>query len=119
MVSISLPRLRPAAFAIAPPHPVSDRDLVRLVCALRIVLPDVGIALSTRERAELRDRLVPLGVTHMSAGSRTEPGGYSAPDAAERQFAIEDERTPEEIARAVQGKGYDPVWKDWEVALHG
>jgi 2-iminoacetate synthase len=119
MVSISLPRLRPAAFAIEPPHPVSDRDLVRMVCALRLLLPDVGISLSTRERSALRDQLVPLGVTHMSAGSRTEPGGYSAPDAAERQFAIFDERTPEEIACAVREKGYDPVWKDWEVALHG
>jgi 2-iminoacetate synthase len=118
-VSVSLPRLRPAAFAIAPPHPVADRDLVRLVCALRIFQPDVGISLSTRERPELRDRLIALGVTHMSAGSRTEPGGYSAPAAAERQFVVEDERSPQEIARVVEEKGYDPVWKDWEVALHG
>ena len=118
-VSISLPRLRPAAHAIAPPHPVSDRELVRMVCAFRLFLPDVGITLSTRERAEFRDHLVPLGVTQMSAGLRTEPGGYSAPDATEKQFEIEDVRSPEEVVRAIRERGYDPVWKDWEVALHG
>ncbi len=118
-VSISLPRLRPAAFSIAPPHPVSDRDLVRLVCAFRVFLPDVGISLSTRESPELRDHLVPLGVTQMSAGSRTEPGGYSAPETAEKQFEIEDARPVEQVVRAVREKGYDPVWKDWESALHG
>lgn len=119
MVSISLPRLRPAAFAIAPAHPVSDRDFVRLVCALRMFVPDAGITLSTRESARLRDGVIPLGVTSMSAGSRTEPGGYSAPSVAEKQFEIADLRTPQEVFCAVRDQGYDPVWKDWEVALHG
>jgi 2-iminoacetate synthase len=119
MVSISLPRLRPAAFAIGPTHPVSDRDFVRLVCALRMFAPDAGITLSTRESAGLRDGVMSLGVTSMSAGSRTEPGGYSAPSAAEKQFEIADLRTPQEVFRAVRDRGYDPVWKDWEVALHG
>jgi 2-iminoacetate synthase len=118
MVSVSLPRLRPAAFAIEALHPVSDRDFVRLVCALRMFLPDAGITLSTRESPRLRDGVMGLGVTSMSAGSRTEPGGYSAPG-AERQFEIADLRSPEEVCRAVREQGYDPVWKDWEVALHG
>jgi 2-iminoacetate synthase len=119
LVSISLPRLRPAAFSIAPEHPVSDRDFVRMICAFRMFLPDVGITLSTREPAGLRDGVIPLGVTQLSAGSRTEPGGYSTPAAAEQQFEIADTRGPEEVFRAVRDLGYDPVWKDWEAVLHG
>lgn len=118
-VSVSLPRLRPAAFAIAPPHPVSDRDLVRVIGALRLFLPDVGITISTRESASLRDHLIPLGITHMSAGSRTEPGGYTIPHGAEEQFSIEDTRSPAEVESAIRERGYDPVWKDWETCLHG
>ncbi|HVH07023.1 MAG TPA: radical SAM protein, partial [Myxococcota bacterium] len=117
-LTVSLPRLRPAAGDYAPAHPVSDRDLVQLLVALRLALPDVGIAISTRESPTLRDRLVPLGVTQMSAGSRTEPGGYSHPREAEPQFEVEDTRTPEEVAAAIARLGYDPVWKDWEEALH-
>jgi 2-iminoacetate synthase len=117
-LTVSLPRLRPAAGDYAPAHPVSDRDLVQLLVALRLALPDVGIAISTREPPALRDRLVPLGVTQMSAGSRTEPGGYSHPREAEPQFEVEDARTPEEVAAAIARLGYDPVWKDWEEALH-
>ena len=97
---------------------MSDRDLVQLLVALRLALPDVGIAISTRESPALRDRLVPLGVTQMSAGSRTEPGGYSHPREAEPQFEVEDARTPDEVAAAIARLGYDPVWKDWEETLH-
>ena len=82
-------------------------------------LPDAGITLSTRESARLRDGVIPLGVTSMSAGSRTEPGGYSTPSAAEKQFEIADHRSSEEVFRAIRDQGYDPVWKDWEVVLHG
>ena len=74
-----LPRLRPAAGGFEPADPVGDRDFVQLLCALRLVLPDVGITMSTREPPELRDALLRLGVTHMSAGSHTEPGGYAGP----------------------------------------
>jgi 2-iminoacetate synthase len=117
-VSVSFPRLREAAFAEDPPRPVGDPELARMVCAFRIFLPDVGIVLSTRERAEFRDGMIRLGVTQVSAGSRTEPGGYSAPDESEKQFAIEDSRSAGEVARAIRASGYDPVWKDWEAALH-
>jgi 2-iminoacetate synthase len=118
-VTVSFPRLREAAFAIAPPRPVSDRELARIVCAFRLFLPDVGIVLSTRESATFRDNILPLGITQMSAGSRTEPGGYTHPEETERQFAVEDLRSPEEVSHALREQGYDPVWKDWEVALHG
>ncbi len=91
-------------------------SFVQLLCALRIVLPDVGISLSTREPAGLRDALVPLGVTTMSAGSHTEPGGYATDSDAEPQFEISDTRSPAEVAAALRAAGYDPVWKDWQRA---
>ena len=87
---------------------------MQLLCALRIALPDVGITLSTREPAPLRDGLVRLGVTSMSAGSHTEPGGYAEVSDAEPQFEISDTRSPAEVAAALRAAGLDPVWKDWQ-----
>ena len=113
-VTVSLPRLRPAAGDYEPAVAVTDREFVHLVCALRLGLPDVGISVSTREAGWLRDGLVPLGVTLMSAGSHTEPGGYAAPSEAEPQFEISDDRSPDEVAAALRALGYDPVWKDWQ-----
>jgi 2-iminoacetate synthase len=115
-VSVALPRLKPAAGGYEPTDPVDDRSLVQLLCALRIALPDVGVTLSTREPAALRDALVPLGVTSMSAGSHTEPGGYAEESEAEPQFEISDTRTPAEVAAALRAAGFDPVWKDWQRA---
>jgi 2-iminoacetate synthase len=76
-LTISLPRLRPCAGEFQPLTHMTDRDLAQLVCALRLMFPDVGLTLSTREPAKLRDGLIPLGITMMSAGSHTEPGGYT------------------------------------------
>ena len=111
-VTISLPRLRPAAGGFEPREPVSDREFVQLLCALRLLMPDVGISLSTREAPAFRDALVRLGVTQVSAGSHTEPGGYAAPSDAEPQFEISDTRSPAEVAAVLRGAGYDPVWMD-------
>lgn len=138
-LTVSLPRLRPAAGEWEPRFPISDREFVQLVCALRIVFPQVGLVLSTREPAELRDALLPLGITMMSAGSHTEPGGYTgqgkaalhqtvrgkivAPDvieagaAAAEQFSIADHRSPREIAALLRARGFEPVWKDWDAAI--
>jgi 2-iminoacetate synthase len=91
---------------------VSDRELVQLLCALRLFLPDLGLSLSTREAPELRDALLQLGVTQMSAGSHTEPGGYTGPSEAEPQFEVSDTRSPVEVAARVREAGYDPVWID-------
>jgi 2-iminoacetate synthase len=113
-VNVSFPRINPAAGGFAPAHPVSDAQLVQLICAMRIALPHAGIVLSTRESALLRDRLVALGITHMSAGSSTEPGGYGEPGSAGEQFHLEDGRTPDQVARRLLELGYDPVFKDWE-----
>lgn len=136
--TISFPRLRPAAGGFQPTHPVSDRDFVQMICAFRIHFPHVGIVLSTREPAALRDAIVPLGVTVMSAGSHTEPGGYTGvghdnlhltvrgramacdtpEDAlATEQFATSDQRTPGEVAARLRELGLDPVWKDWDQAI--
>ncbi|MDQ7781775.1 MAG: 2-iminoacetate synthase ThiH [Desulfomonilaceae bacterium] len=116
-IAVSFPRLRPAAGGYIPEHPASDRAMVHLMCALRIYLPDAGLVLSTREPAQLRDNLIPLGVTHMSAGSRTSPGGYASPRDAEGQFEINDTRSTREVARKITALGYEPLWKDWDAAF--
>jgi 2-iminoacetate synthase len=139
-INVSLPRLRPAAGGFRPLFTISDRELAQLVCALRLTFPQVGIVLSTRERAPLRDALASMGVTTMSAGSHTEPGGYTrkggdhlhhtirgriiAPEfengedqLATGQFEISDERSPAEIAAVLRRHGLEPVWKDWDQAL--
>src|SRR4029077_8556020 len=115
-ITVSLPRLRPAAGGFHPSHPLPDREFVQLLCALRITFPQIGIVLSTREPAALRDAIAPLGITMMSAGSHTEPGGYTGQgkqnlhhttrgrqiaavgEHAEGQFAISDERSPHAVA---------------------
>jgi len=118
-VSISFPRLRPAAGSFQPPHPVSDLNFVQLLTALRLFLPDTGFTLSTREPADFRDNLIMLGITSMSAGSKTDPGGYTHPqgNGAEAQFEIADHRDPETVAEVIRQKGYEPVWKDWDEAF--
>jgi 2-iminoacetate synthase len=139
-ITVSLPRLRPAAGEFQPQFSMTDRELAQLICAFRIAFPQVGIVLSTRETAALRDRLVSLGVTMMSAGSHTEPGGYTrqgvddlhltvrgriiAPEfqdgmdeIAAGQFEISDERSPAEVAELLRRCGLEPVWKDWDQAL--
>jgi 2-iminoacetate synthase len=146
-LTLSLPRLRPHAGEFQPLTKMTDRELTQLICALRLLFPDVGLVLSTREGPRLRDGLIPLGITMISAGSHTEPGGYtgagkekihrtergrqvalsaddpghtSAPacaTAATGQFDISDSRSVGEVAAMVRGLGYEPVWKDWDAAL--
>ncbi len=145
-ITISLPRLRPCAGEFQPLTHISDRELVQLVCAFRLTFPDVGLVLSTREPAKLRDGLFPLGITLISAGSHTEPGGYTGAGKekihqtvrgriveagssewatptnghatnATGQFNIADERSADEVAKLIQSLGYEPVWKDWDAAL--
>lgn len=116
-VSVSFPRLRPAAGGFDPPFPVSDAHMVQLMCALRLWMPDAGLVLSTREPAELRDNLLPLGVTQMSAGSKTAPGGYATKENVEGQFEICDLRSPKEVSDMITAHGYEPVWKDWDAGF--
>lgn len=116
-ITISFPRLRPAAGGFQPPQLVTDRNLVQMLTALRLFLPDVGFTLSTRESSVLRDHLIPLGITSMSAGSRTEPGGYTHGNEAGAQFEVADDRSPAAVAEVIRRKGYEPVWKDWDAAF--
>jgi len=117
-VAVSFPRLRTAPPRFDIPAPVGDTDLVQLLLALRLFLPECGFTLSTRESASFRDALFPLGVTMMSAGSSTRPGGYaSCGDETLEQFEVRDSRTPEEVVAAIRAAGYDPVWKDFDSAF--
>jgi 2-iminoacetate synthase len=117
--SISFPRLRPHAGADIAVTPYGERELVQTACALRLLSPEAELSLSTREAAAFRDRAFRLGFTTMSAGSRTNPGGYaSAPDSLE-QFAIDDARSPAEVAAFLRSQDYEPVWKDWDPTYDG
>lgn len=111
--SMSFPRLRPCAGEIPPEVSLEDRDLVQLICAFRIFNHELEISISTRESSELRDHLLPLGVTTMSAGSKTNPGGYGEDESLE-QFEISDSRSVSEVSLQLQQSGYDVVWKDWD-----
>ena len=143
-LTVSFPRLRPCAGEFVPRHTLPDREFVQLVTAMRIAFPHVGIVLSTREPAPLRDALLPLGVTMMSAGSHTEPGGYTGEgkddlhltvrgrreelpaikgdgcnhdQTATGQFAIADTRSAGEIAGLLRSRGFEAVWKDWDQGI--
>jgi 2-iminoacetate synthase len=111
-VTVALPRIKPSASGFQPRVPVGDAEFVQALCALRLYEPEAGIVLSTREPAALRDGLVRIAVTHMSAGSSTEPGGYSHPGEATEQFAISDERSPADVAAMLAAAGYEPVFRD-------
>jgi len=114
-VSLSFPRLRPHLGNFMPEFPVDDRSFVQIIVASRLFLPRVGITVSTREKAEFRDHLPPLGVTKMSAWSSTEVGGRLNPHKTPPQFEISDERKVEEIKVSLYGRGYQPVFKDWHM----
>ncbi len=117
-VSISFPRFRHAAGEFTPPHSISDRNLVQILTALRLFLPDAGMVLSTRESVEFRNHVIPLGITRISAGSKTTPGGYAEAVEAEPQFEVQDTRSLTEMTDTVVQLGFDPVCKDWDPAYH-
>jgi len=112
-VSISIPRMRPHVGEFKQIEVVTDENLVQIVLAIRNFLPRVGITLSTRENSDLRDNMLPLGITKMSAGSTTAVGGHTIPEEESLQFNISDDRDVEEIRAMLRSKGYQPVFKDW------
>ncbi|MFH1615360.1 MAG: 2-iminoacetate synthase ThiH [Planctomycetota bacterium] len=117
-ISFSFPRLRPA-FEVTDSqlyHLPSDKNLVQMIMAIRLCFADAGLVLSTRERAQLRDHLIKLGITKLSAGSKTSPGGYSGHSTATEQFVIDDNRNPAQVAAMIKQAGFEPVWKDWDRA---
>ena len=112
--SVNFPRMRPSESGFKPKSIISDAKLAQLTFAFRLFDHDVDISYSTREAALFRDNMATLGVTSMSAGSRTEPGGYSHPAGELEQFEVCDSRTPREVEDAVRRVGYQPVYKDWD-----
>ena len=112
--SMSFPRLRPCEGEIDPVVSLNDREMVQLLCAFRIFSHELEISISTREKPEFRENLLPLGVTNMSAGSKTNPGGDGTEHGTLEQFEVSDQRSPNEICEMLRRKGYDPVWKDWD-----
>lgn len=141
--TVAFPRMRPYAgnyeYQPDPDLYLPDKAFVRLIAIFRLLFPQVGIVVSTREPAPLRDAIATLGVTHMSAGAKTEPGGYtgagsddlhltvkgrrvelaekSGCEKATEQFQIHDTRSPAEVAAMLRSQNLDPVWKDWDESL--
>ena len=115
--SISFPRLRPFSGGLEPKVEMNERELVQLICAYRLFNQEVELSLSTRESEKFRDHTFKLGITTISAGSKTDPGGYANPKENLEQFEISDERSPQEIAEVLKSQGYEPVWKDWDKAF--
>jgi len=119
--SVSFPRLRPIELAGSDEtvlkeynNYMSDRELVQLICAWRLFNTELEISISTREEEHFRNHLIQLGITSISAGSKTNPGGYIVEPESLEQFEISDERSPAEIASMIRAQGYEPVWKDWD-----
>jgi len=112
--SISFPRLRPAVGFHEPKHPMNDRELIQLICAWRIFNENIELSLSTRESPKFRDHAIKLGITSISAGSKTNPGEYANHFHALEQFEVSDERSPKKVAEMISSQGYEPVWKDWD-----
>ena len=114
--TLSFPRLRPFSGGLEPKVAMNDRELVQLICAYRIFNEEVELSISTRETETFRDNVIKLGITSMSAGSKTNPGGYEVEPQSLEQFEISDERSPARIVQILQEQGYEAVWKDWEAA---
>lgn len=115
--SVSFPRIRPCEGGVTPTSLLTDKQLLQLICVFRLWSPQVDLSLSTRESATFRDRVLPFGITSMSAGSKTEPGGYAAPEQALAQFSTADERTPSHVTSALKRAGFEPVFQDWQRAF--
>ena len=112
--SIAFPRIRPAEGVDISGYHINDKELVQLLCAYRLLNEEVEISISTRETDIFRNNIMKLGTTTMSAGSKTNPGGYSVDEGSLEQFEISDDRSPAEVAAAITENGYEAVWKDWD-----
>lgn len=115
--SISFPRIRPAEGVTIGNSIISDKELLQLICAYRIFNPDVEISVSTRETEAFRNNIIKLGATSISAGSKTNPGGYAVDPQSLEQFEIDDTRSPVEFIKVISAQGYEPVFKDWDKAF--
>ena len=110
--SLSFPRLRPCIGGFQPQHPITDRQMLQLICAYRLFDPQVELSISTRESPAFRDFLMQVGITTMSAGSKTQPGGYAEDNTELEQFAISDERSPAQVVSVIKKQGMEAVWQE-------
>jgi len=117
--AISFPRLRPCAGGIDLKSNMTDRELVQLICAYRLLNEELELSMSTRESESFRNNVIPLGITSISADSKTDPGGYANPQVNLEQFEIDDKRSTETYIDVIKKQGYEPVFKDWDKALMG
>lgn len=115
--SISFPRLRPHQGEVEPKVEMKDADLVQLICAYRLLDENVELSMSTRETEVFRNNIINLGITSISAESKTNPGGYTVAPESLEQFEISDERNTQEIKEMIEKQGYEVVWKDWDTSL--
>ncbi|MCI5056639.1 MAG: 2-iminoacetate synthase ThiH [Flavobacteriales bacterium] len=115
--SVSFPRLRPCAGMNAVGEMMTDRQLVQLICAFRLFNQELELSMSTRESENFRNNIINLGITSISADSKTDPGGYSSPSKNLEQFEIDDKRSTKHFVEIIKGAGYEPVWKDWDSIL--
>lgn len=115
--SINFPRMCPSESGFQPNVVITDRELAQTTFAFRIFDHEVDISFSTREKPEFRDNMLGLGVTSMSAGSETEPGGYATSPEALEQFEVTDSRRPCDVTASIKAHGFDPVWKDWDAVF--
>jgi 2-iminoacetate synthase len=113
--SISFPRIRPHIGEFEPNFPVSDKEFAQLIWAFRLFDEDIEMALTTRESIDFRNNMLALGITSMSAGSKTDPGGYATHINELEQFSINDNRSAAELVKEIQNQNYQPIWKDWEI----
>jgi 2-iminoacetate synthase len=113
--SVSFPRLRTVKSETLASCDVDDAQFVRIIALTRLLFPRLGINLSTREEPKLRDHLLNIGITRMSAGSNTSVGGYTLLEKKEQdpQFDIKDDRSVDEIIKLLKAKNFDPVFTDW------
>jgi len=115
--SISFPRLRPCAGGVELKSVMTDKQLVQLICAYRIFNQEVELSMSTRESETFRNHIIKLGITSISADSKTDPGGYANPKQNLEQFEIHDKRTTQEFIKQIKDQGYEPVFKGWDSIL--
>lgn len=116
--AVAFPRIRPAEGGFKPNFIMSDKEYAQTIWAYRLFDNDIDISMTTRESKEFRSNFVSLGITSMSAGSKTEPGGYSKPNNELEQFHINDNRSEKEMEEMVKKQGYEVIYKDWDRILN-
>ncbi|MDR0401880.1 MAG: 2-iminoacetate synthase ThiH [Endomicrobium sp.] len=113
-IGVSFPRIRPTTGIYNPKILITDENLVQAICSIRLFINRININISTRESKKLRNNLIQLGVTKMSAASRTDVGGYAKKQSKhDGQFEVNDTSTVNKVKEMIYKNGYQPIMKDW------